>query len=124
MRVRDAAIVLAAAGALLAPVAGTASAAQATPQSAPAVHCRLENFIGYYCGHYSGADYTDFGDRGERVKEIQSLLVFSGYSVGSTGIDGEFGRATERAVKRFQADNGLKDDGKVGPKTWHALRTP
>lgn len=35
--------------------------------------------------------------------------------------DGEFGSKTEAAVKAFQAKNGIKRDGIVGPATWAAL---
>ena len=36
-------------------------------------------------------------------------------------VDGIFGPNTESAVKGFQADNSLQQDGIVGPQTWRAL---
>lgn len=36
-------------------------------------------------------------------------------------IDGKMGSKTRRAIREFQASNGLKEDGKVGPKTWELL---
>lgn len=39
----------------------------------------------------------------------------------SHGGAGEFGPLTFAEVKRFQHDNGLKEDGVVGPATWAAL---
>lgn len=62
------------------------------------------------------------GDRGEDVAEMQRLLLANGYSVGADGADGVFGAETERAVKSFQAHNGLKIDGICGQKTWKKLR--
>jgi hypothetical protein len=44
------------------------------------------------------------------IKSVQRLLIFLGYSTGSTGsftIDGDFGRGTNRAVAQFQLENGL-----------------
>ena len=61
------------------------------------------------------------GDKGEYVTLLQTQLVNRGYSVGPSGIDGDYGRATEAAVKEFQKDNGLKVDGICGPATWAAL---
>lgn len=65
------------------------------------------------------------GSKGEDVKALQILLIGYGYKMennGKTyGADGSFGAATEKALKAFQKDNGLKDDGVCGPKTWAKL---
>ena len=61
------------------------------------------------------------GSKGEYVTLLQTELVQRGYDIGSAGIDGDYGRATERAVKAFQQDNGLTPDGVCGPRTWAAI---
>lgn len=58
------------------------------------------------------------GDSGEKVKEIQRLLIKNGATITA---DGEFGEKTAFAVKRFQQDHGLVADGVVGPKTIEVL---
>ena len=63
------------------------------------------------------------GDKGEYVRMAQTLLVEKGYDIGKCGIDGDFGSATEKAVKAFQKDNGLKVDGVIGTATWDALES-
>lgn len=61
--------------------------------------------------------YVRFGKRHDGVKAIQYALENLGYSVGSYGIDGEYGHDTEDAVKRFQEARGIKVDGIVGNQT-------
>ena len=61
------------------------------------------------------------GSKGQTVTEMQALLDRLGYDLGSWGVDGDFGRATEAAVKRFQSDHRLTVDGICGPKTWAEL---
>ena len=61
------------------------------------------------------------GSKGETVAEMQGVLELLGYDLGSCGVYGYFGRMTEKAVKAFQKDHGLKTDGICGPKTWKEL---
>lgn len=67
--------------------------------------------------HVSSSSYPCKGWKGEAVKQVQRALVDKGYSVGSAGIDGDFGKDTDAAVRKFQRDNNLEDDGIVGPLT-------
>lgn len=63
------------------------------------------------------------------VKNAQALLIRHGYACGGRIIagrenpDGEFGPATERAVKSFQSLKKLESDGQIGTDTWTALLT-
>ena len=61
------------------------------------------------------------GMDGADVKELQTMLIELGYSCGSWGADGEFGDATELAVRKFQKEHGCEVDGEVGPETLDAL---
>ena len=61
------------------------------------------------------------GSEGKYVRELQEKLIELGYDLGSYGADGKFGAKTEAAVKLFQADHGLKQDGVVGKGTYAAL---
>ena len=61
------------------------------------------------------------GSKGAQVKTLQRILVALGYSVGASGVDGDFGNATYNAVIRFQKDRKLAADGVVGKDTWSAL---
>lgn len=53
------------------------------------------------------------------VEILQNTLNQAGYNAGTA--DGIFGQNTERAVKRFQRDQRLSQDGIVGPDTWMKL---
>lgn len=61
------------------------------------------------------------GDNGDAVRELQQLLIDRGYDLGKYGADGKYGAQTEKAVKQFQKDWGLKEDGICGEKTWAML---
>lgn len=61
------------------------------------------------------------GAAGADVTALQMLLLGSGFSCGKWGADGDFGNATETALKAYQRKNNLTPDGVAGPLTWSAL---
>lgn len=62
-----------------------------------------------------------YGIRGNDVKELQKELKERGYDIGKYGVDGIFGKDTEKAVKLYQKNNSLTPDGIVGKNTAHKL---
>jgi lysozyme family protein/peptidoglycan hydrolase-like protein with peptidoglycan-binding domain len=58
---------------------------------------------------------------GQRVRSVQGWLSLQRVQVA---VDGEFGPATEQAVKTFQGRNGLPQTGVVDAATWAALTAP
>lgn len=62
------------------------------------------------------------GDSGPDVSELQTVLLGLDYDLGKWGADGDFGSATESAVKAFQKKYSLEVDGIVGPGTLLVLR--
>lgn len=54
------------------------------------------------------------GDKGQKVREMQIMLIGTGYSCGVDGADGDFGKNTRNALLKFQHDNGLEEDGLYG----------
>lgn len=61
------------------------------------------------------------GMEGADVKALQTNLTRLGFECGSWGADGDFGDATEQAVRAFQAAYGLTVDGEFGPKSLAAM---
>jgi hypothetical protein len=61
------------------------------------------------------------GCKGEDVRALQILLIGNGCSCGEWGADGNFGDATEEAVKKYQRKKKLQVDGKAGPETMRSL---
>jgi peptidoglycan hydrolase-like protein with peptidoglycan-binding domain len=59
------------------------------------------------------------GSQGEVVEQLQVRLKLAGYYNGAIG--GHFGQFTYAAVRNFQRDMGLMQDGDVGENTWYAL---
>lgn len=69
---------------------------------------------GMYTGTTSGGlPVIKKGDRGSAVRWLQKFLHIS--------VDGNFGRGTDAAVKKWQTDNGITADGIVGPQSWAAM---
>ncbi|WP_099588712.1 peptidoglycan-binding domain-containing protein [Stenotrophomonas maltophilia] len=67
------------------------------------------------------------GERGDEVKALQGKLAALGYTAAdgtALGTDGIFGKDTLAALKQFQANNGLDDDGKAGRLTLARLADP
>lgn len=56
------------------------------------------------------------GSKGDQVKQIQQKLNLK--------VDGDFGKITETAVKKWQSENGLTADGVVGKITWGKMFPP
>jgi hypothetical protein len=77
-----------------------------------------------YAKHADGAPANDAasplrkGARGEAVRDLQAKLTHAGYLVGQ---DGVFGSETLRAVRAFQAAQGISVDGIAGPATMTSL---
>lgn len=69
------------------------------------------------------------GSAGVPVERMQTLLIGRGYYcggrfyIGREQPDGEFGPATEIAVRDLQLASGISQDGVVGSDTWTALIT-
>ena len=68
------------------------------------------------------------GATGTAVESAQLLMIHRGYDcggrkniLGQESPDGDFGPATEQAVKAFQRRKNLESDGEIGPDTWTAI---
>lgn len=61
------------------------------------------------------------GTTGDAVYMLQERLIALGYDCGTAGADGQYGKGTIAAVKKFQEAKGLVADGVCGNETWTAL---
>jgi peptidoglycan DL-endopeptidase CwlO len=59
------------------------------------------------------------GSRGAAVRTLQRRLRVHGYTLPVTGV---YGDGTTSAVVRFQLEHGIPTTGRVGQRTWVALR--
>ncbi len=60
-------------------------------------------------------------DRGYEVVDIQQRLAALGYDIGTTGVDGFFGKWTDIAVRAFQKDRELSETGVIDEETWRQM---
>lgn len=75
--------------------------------------------LAFIVGFVGDAFAIGRGDTGPQVTEVQTILKGYGYTVT---VDGVYGPQTERAVKSWQASNGLTVDGIAGPATISSLK--
>lgn len=61
------------------------------------------------------------GATGELVESLQRTLNARSNPPSNLSVDGDFGPATEAAVKAFQRQKQLPESGTVDPQTWRAL---
>lgn len=71
--------------------------------------------------HTLGSRLLKKGMKGADVRAMQELLMQLEYALSGYGADGVFGVETETAVKAFQRNEGLEEDGKYGDRTHAAL---
>ena len=76
----------------------------------------------------NGTKVLTKGAKGLPVKQLQEIFIKMGYDLGSfgpnkDGVDGSFGPTLEGVIKKFQEENGLKSDGKVGKNTLSKVLT-
>ncbi|MAF77174.1 MAG: hypothetical protein CME60_03370 [Halobacteriovoraceae bacterium] len=57
--------------------------------------------------------------KNEKIKRVQQALQAEGYAI--TSVDGIMGPQTKSALKKFQADNGLEESGRLNEKTISAM---
>ena len=61
------------------------------------------------------------GSKGEKVRALQILLIGRGYSCGSAGADGDYGKGTDAALRKYQAAKKLPVTGKADADTMASL---
>ena len=87
--------------------------------------CLLPGAVSAGSSHYWPAQQwgqkDERGDPNGAIRAFQYLLRARGYKIAA---DGVYGRATERAVRRFQAAHHLIASGEANTPTWEALILP
>lgn len=102
-------------------IEGNTSASSDDNGGAVMVRTRSQNEIRYIFRPKYKSAYLSKGDEGSEVIEMQAKLIALGFSCGASGVDGKFGKDTEKALVAFQKDAGIEADGKYGPQSKAAL---
>lgn len=68
--------------------------------------------------------FFKIGDKGDEVVKLQKFLIWAGFNVGKTGVDGIYGDNTYKAVLSFKKTVGLTpNDGNFGVKCLEKAKT-
>ena len=66
-------------------------------------------------------NYVKPGSKNEETRAVQQIMMDNGYDLSPYGADGIYGSVTEKAIKQWQTDAGLKIDGVIGKDTWQYI---
>ena len=61
------------------------------------------------------------GDKGDKVKAVQLLLIGYGFELQPFGADGNFGNLMEDKIKEYQESVNLEPTGIVDINTWNKM---
>lgn len=82
---------------------------------------QVSDFYAYFSLPYPTPTATvKKGDKGTPVRWMQDKLCKAGAKY-KVAIDGSFGPASDKALRKYQSDNGLECDGRCGPATRKSL---
>ncbi len=63
-------------------------------------------------------NYVKPGSHNEETRAVQQIMIDEGYNLEPYGADSWYGDVTEAAIRKWQKDNMLQEDGIVGRETW------
>ena len=88
---------------------------------------RSSNIVGYGRPQYDNAASPDIkpvlkrGSKGDYVRAWQEYLKTCNIDIGKSGVDGDYGPYTERAVKLYQRLKGLPVTGIIDQDDWNSV---
>lgn len=78
----------------------------------------------YYYSYFTNKSYWvgwNFSTSGNSVKMVQAYLYMDGQFNSLSAIDGFFGNNTETAIRGYQYNHNLSQDGVVGTSSWRDM---